>query len=148
MEVMIVIAVIGIVAAIAIPTFMSMLPGMRLNGVARQVMGDLMSAKMKAVKENNRFKVFYLSAYEYRILDDDNNNNNVDSGEWTEIKDIRDNYPSGVRFYHSTDNVIFYPRGNAFGATLYLETSDGSEKKAVIVNFTGRTKITSDAYTP
>ena len=147
-EMMVVVAVFAIIAAIAIPAFMRLLPGMRLNGAARQVMGDLMAARMKAVKENNRFKVFYLNNYQYRILDDDNNNNNVDGGELTEIKDIRANYPSGVRFYHSTDNVIFYPRGNAFGATLYLETSDGSEKKAVIVNFTGRTKITSDAYTP
>jgi len=44
--------------------------------------------------------------------------------------------------------VIFYPRGNASPATLYLETSDGSQKKAVVVNITGRTKITSDAYSP
>ena len=139
MEMMIVIAVIGIVAAIAIPNFMSMLPGMGLNGAARQVMGDLMSARMKAVKENNNFRVNYLSNYTYAIVDDDSN-------QWTVTKDIRDNYPDGVRFYHSTNNVIFYPRGNASPATLYLETSDGSEKKAVIVNITGRTKITSDGY--
>jgi len=145
-EMMIVVAVSAIMATVAIPAFMSLLPGMRLNGAARQVMGDLMSARMSAVKENNRFKVFYLNNYQYRILDDDDNDNNVDAGEWTVIKDIRDNYPDGVRFYHSTNNVIFYPRGNASPATLYLETTDGSQKKAVIVNFTGRTKITSDAY--
>ena len=146
MEMMIVIAVIGIVAAIAIPNFMSMLPGMGLNGAARQVMGDLMSARMKAVKENNNFRVHYLSNYTYQIIDDDDNSGSANGGEWTVTKDIRDNYPDGVRFYHSTNNVIFYPRGNASPATLYLETSDGSEKKAVIVNITGRTKITSDGY--
>ena len=147
-EVMIVIAVLTIMASIAVPNFMSLLPGMRLNGAARQVMGDLMAARMNAVKENNEFKVFYLNNYQYRILDDDDNDGNVDGGEWTVIKDIRDNYTDNVRFYHSTNNVIFYPRGNASPATLYLETSDSSKKSAVVVNFPGRTKITSDAYTP
>jgi len=145
-EMMVVIAVLAIIASIAIPAFMTLLPGMRLNGAARQVMGDLMAARMKAVKENNNFRVHYLSAYTYQIIDDDDNSGSANGGEWTVTKDIRDNYPDGVRFYHSTNNVIFYPRGNASPATLYLETSDGSEKKAVIVNFTGRTKITSDGY--
>lgn len=145
---MMVIAVAAALAAIAIPAFMSLLPGIRLNGAAGQMMGDLMGARMKAVKENNNFKVFYLNNYQYRMLDDDNNNGNVDTGEWTVVKDIRDNYSSNVRFYHSTNNVIFYPRGNASPATLYLETSDGSKKNAVVVNLTGRTKITSDEYTP
>jgi prepilin-type N-terminal cleavage/methylation domain-containing protein len=45
METMIVIALIGIVAAIAIPAFTSMVPGMRLNGAARMVMGDLMAGR-------------------------------------------------------------------------------------------------------
>ena len=44
MEVMMVVAVIGILSAIAIPAFMKLLPGMRLNGAARMVMGDLMGA--------------------------------------------------------------------------------------------------------
>jgi len=148
MEMMVVMAVLATLAAIAIPSFMVLLPGMRLNGAARQVMGDLMGARMKAVKENNNFKVFYLDNYQYRILDDDDNDGNVDNGEWTVVKDIRDNYSSNVRFYHSTNNVIFYPRGNASPATLYLETSDGSKKNAVVVNFPGRTTITSDEYTP
>jgi type IV fimbrial biogenesis protein FimT len=145
-EMMAVVAVFAIMAAVAIPAFMSLLPGMRLNGAARQVMGDLMSARMSAVKENNNFRVHYLSNYTYQIIDDEDKSGTANGGEWTVTKDIRDNYPDGVRFYHSTNNVIFYPRGNASPATLYLETTDGSQKKAVIVNFTGRTKITSDAY--
>jgi len=145
---MVVVAVFAIMATVAIPAFMSLLPGMRLNGAARQVMGDLMSARMSAVKENNNFRVHYLSNYTYQIIDDEDKSGGANGSEWTVVKDIRDNYSDGVRFYHSTNNVIFYPRGNASPATLYLETSDGSQKKAVVVNITGRTKITSDAYSP
>jgi type IV fimbrial biogenesis protein FimT len=48
-EVMIVVAVFGIMAAIAIPSFMKLLPGMRLNGATREVMGALMKARMKPI---------------------------------------------------------------------------------------------------
>ena len=81
-EMIVVITVFFIVAAIAIPNFMSLLPGMRLNGAARQVMGDLMAARMNAVKENNEFKVFFSSpsANQYQILDDDDNDGTADGG--------------------------------------------------------------------
>jgi len=48
-EMMIVIAILGILAGIAIPNYLSYLPKHRLNGAARQVMGDLMAARMQAV---------------------------------------------------------------------------------------------------
>ena len=139
MEMMIVVAVLAIMAAIAIPNFMSLLPGMRLNGAARQVMGDLMAARMKAVKENNRFRVFFNSpgTNQYQILDDDNNNNSADTGEAITAKNIQDNYHD-VTFSSST-NPIFYPRGTAYGTTVTVTNSTGS--KDVKVAITGRVKI-------
>ena len=126
-------------ASIAIPSFMSLLPGMRLNGAARQVMGDLMAARMKAVKQNNRFRVFFNNpgTNEYTILDDDNNNNSADTGEATTAKNIQDNYHD-VTFSSST-NPIFYPRGTAYGTTVTVTNSSGS--KDVKVAITGRVKI-------
>jgi len=138
-EMMIVIGVLTIMASIAIPSFMSLLPGMRLNGAARQVMGDLMAARMKAVKQNNRFRVFFNNpgTNEYTILDDDNNNNSADTGEATTAKNIQDNYHD-VTFSSST-NPIFYPRGTAYGTTVTVTNSSGS--KDVKVAITGRVKI-------
>ena len=52
-KLMVTIVVFAILATIAIPSFMSLLPGMRLNGAARQVMGDLMAARMNAVILND-----------------------------------------------------------------------------------------------
>ena len=48
-EMMIIIAILAIFAGIAIPNYLAYLPKSRLNGAARQVMGDLMAARMKAV---------------------------------------------------------------------------------------------------
>lgn len=138
-EMMIVIAVFAIMAAIGIPAFMSMLPGMRLNGAARQIMTDLMAARMDAVKQNNRFRVFFNSpgTNQYQILDDDDNDNTADTGEAITTKNIQDNY-NDVTF-SSTANPIFYPRGTAFGTTVTVTNSSGS--KEVRVAITGRVKI-------
>jgi len=136
-ELMVTIAVFGILASIAIPTFMSLMPGMRLNGAARQVMGDLMAARMKAVKENNRFRVFFIDNHQYKILDDDNNNNAENAGEWTQTKDIQNEYHDVT--FSSTANPIYYPRGTAYGTTITLTNSSGS--KTVKVAITGRVKI-------
>jgi len=138
MEMMTVIAVIGILSAIAIPSFLSMLPGMRLNGASRMVAGDLMAARMKAVKLNHKTKVFFDDAYQYRICDDADNNGTVDDGEGDVVsKNIQTEY-DGVTLTKTADPV-FQPRGNSSGTTVTLTNSSGS--KNVSVAFTGRVKI-------
>jgi type IV fimbrial biogenesis protein FimT len=140
MEIMIVIAVIGILSAIAIPAFTSMLPGMRLNGAARMVAGDLMAARMNAVKQNNGFRVFFNSpgTNQYQILDDDNNNNSADTGEAITTKNIQTEYHDVT--LSSTNNPIFSPRGTATNLpTVTLQNSSGS--KTVTVSIAGRVKI-------
>jgi len=139
MEMMIVLGLIGIAGAIAIPSFLSMLPGMRLNGAARMVMGDLMAARMKAVKLNHKTKVFFDDAYQYRICDDADKNSTVDDGEGDVVtRSIQTEY-DGVTL-NSTNDPIFSPRGTATNlATITLQNSTGT--KTVTVNITGRVKI-------
>ena len=141
MELILVLVVMGILAAIAIPTFMGLLPAMRLNGAARQVMGDLMNARMEAVKQNNEFRVFFgsPSANQYQVLDDDDNNGTASTGEEITTKNIQDNY-NDVTF-SSTGNPIFYPKGTATSlATITLQNTAGGCKKVKIA-ITGRVKI-------
>jgi type IV fimbrial biogenesis protein FimT len=56
-ELMIVVAVMAIMAAFAFPAYEDWMERNRLNGAARQVMSDLMEARMKAASQNNRFRV-------------------------------------------------------------------------------------------
>jgi len=139
MEIILVVAIMGIMAAIAIPAFMKMLPGMRLNGAARQVMGDLMAARMKAVKLNRKTKVIFDDNHQYRICDDADSNGTVDDGEGdVETRNIQTEY-YGVMLDSIPTPIIFQPRGTATNKTVTLNNSSGS--KSLTVAITGRVKI-------
>jgi len=144
-EMMIVIAVLAIMSAIAIPNFMSLLPGMRLNGAARQVMGDLMAARMNAVKLNKRTKVFFSSS-QYSIRDDANNDGTVESDESTTTplpppKNIQENYHDVS--LSASSNPIFYARGTGPtpSCTITVTSSSTGQSKLVKAHLTGRVKI-------
>jgi type IV fimbrial biogenesis protein FimT len=142
MEMMVVIAIIGIGAAIAIPAFTSMLPGMRLNGAARMVMGDLMAARMKAIKLNHRTKVFFDNDHQYRICDDADTNDTVGDGEGDVFsRNIRTEYHDVSISQFWNFDPTFSPRGtaNTFGAIILTHSSSGY--KIITVAITGRVRI-------
>lgn len=58
-ELMVVTGVFGILAAIAVPQFLALQPKFRLDGAARQVFSELMSARAKAVNENTTYTVTF-----------------------------------------------------------------------------------------
>lgn len=139
MELIIVIAVLAIMAAIAIPSFISLLPGMRLNGAARQVMTDLMDARMKAVKLNHRAKIYFGSS-SYTICDDADDNGTVASGEGdVKTRNIQAEYHDVT--LAKTADPVFQSRGTATGTTVTVTNSSGS--KYVKVAISGRVKIDS-----
>jgi len=137
MELIIVMAIIGILAAIAVPNMIGQMPKYRLKGAARQVMGDLMWARMEAVSQRNEFRVLWINDHVYQILDDDNNDGNADMGEWTQTKDLQEGYHDVSMGF--TANPIFFPRGSASGATVTL--TNGSGSKRVKIHLTGRVKM-------
>lgn len=137
MELVTVVAIIGILTAVAIPNIAGQMPRYRLNGATRQVMGDFMWARMQAVSQKNEFKISLLSDHEYEILDDDNNDGDVDDGEWTATKNIQTQYRD-VRLGLTAD-PIFFPRGSACPATMTVSNDSGS--KDVKIHITGRVKI-------
>lgn len=139
MEVMVVMAIIGILASISVPNFRNYMIQRRLNGATRQIMSDLMYARMQAVSQNNKFRVIFNGdGKQYTILDDNNDNDNADSGEQTVVKNIQTDYPDVT--FSSNNNPIFSPRGTASSLpTITLTNSGGT--KTITVAITGRVKI-------
>ena len=128
----------GIMLSIAVPGYLKVMPRHRLNGAVRQLTGDLMWARMKAIERNNRHRIFFLNDHEYRILDDADNDGVVDPGEWTITRDLRTDYRDVV--ISSTNNPVFSPRGTASSlATITLANAAGS--KRISISIAGRVRI-------
>ena len=70
MELMIVLGIISITILFTNMWLTTQLPHWRLNGAVRQVVSDLASAKMKAVVERNRHRIFFQDDRHYLILND------------------------------------------------------------------------------
>lgn len=84
-EIMIVIAVIGILAAFAVPNFLAWLPGYQLKSAARDMQGDFQRAKFESIQRGGPVTVAFNlgvgSAGGYTIFIDGNGNNTFDAGE-------------------------------------------------------------------
>lgn len=61
-EVIMVLAIIGILAAIAIPNFLSWLPNMRLKAAARDLYSSMQKARAEAIKTNRSHAIFFDTA--------------------------------------------------------------------------------------
>jgi type IV fimbrial biogenesis protein FimT len=138
-ELMLAISILGILASIAVPNVLGEMPKFRLSGAAQQLVGDLMSARMLAVKYNRKVKIFFVGDYRYKICQDVDKDESVDDceGEFR-IINIQDNY-KGITI-SSNNNPIFHPRGNASNlATITLTNSSGA--KEIKIAITGRIQI-------
>jgi len=138
-EIIIVIAVITIIAALAYPNFQGFMASRRLNGAARQVQGDLLAARMRSVSENREIKVKFINGNQYTMFYDYNNNGQVDTGEAIETRDIHPVYYDVVITPVSGYAPLFYPRGTANTGEITLTGTAGS--KTVTVNTVGRVGI-------
>jgi prepilin-type N-terminal cleavage/methylation domain-containing protein len=54
-ELIVVVAIIGVIAAIAIPNIISWIPTIRVNSAARDLVSEMQLARMKAVSERNDY---------------------------------------------------------------------------------------------
>lgn len=139
-ELLIVLGITSIVLMLAQSWLVSQLPHWRLNGAARQVTSDLLGAKMKAVMERNRQRVFFQDDHRYFVLDDDNDNGKSDPGEHLEARDIQLSYRDVM--IAASNNPSFLPRGTASSlASITLSNSAG--KRIITVSITGRVKVRS-----
>lgn len=138
-EMMIVIAIMAILSAIAAPNLQTYMAQRRLNGAARQVMTDLMEARMKAVNLNQKVKVSFGSVgHTYQTWNDADDNGTVADDEGDDIeRDLHPDYHDVT--FSASANPFFQPRGTAVGSTITLTNSSGS--KYVKVALTGRVKI-------
>ena len=127
-EMLVVITVFGILAALAVPQFIAFRPMNRLNGATRQVYSELMLARAKAVNENRNYVVTFPTSYTMQIV-----------GSSTKVVNIQTEY-SDVTMTSSASTVTFSSRGTTdVTPTITLTNSGGT--KTVTVRITGTASI-------
>jgi len=119
-ELLITVSVFGIMAAIAVPNFLSYLPNWRVRSASRDLYSNLQLAKMAAVKNSGTCTITYSTPGTYTI-----------SGAMTKTVNLID-YGSGVTFdgpnneTFTVASVTFNSRGWITGSLGYAYLSNAS----------------------
>ena len=135
-ELMIVIALISIVSAIAVPSWQKYRANTNLKTAAREVMADLSNAKQRAIEENLKYSITFNVAGNNYVLSP------TDTGVtlWTKFLD---SFGSGIVIDSVTFTgsvVNFQKRGTASLGNVRLRNGLGSTAE-ITVNITGRTRV-------
>lgn len=129
MELMVVIAIIGITSAITIPSYLSWKPGYVFRGAVSQIRGDLNRAKMRAMENRRQCRVVF-NANGYQLEDGNRSSGTI----WTTAANVtvvatRDfsSYP-GVTISAGAGTPVFSPRGTATPVSIIVQHTNGSSR--------------------
>ena len=145
-EVLIVIAIIGILAMAAIPGFSAWLPSYRLKSASQDLLSNFQLAKLTAVKQNKYCAVRF-TAGQYTVFVDKDKNRQYDTGEsvlttrrWEDYKDVPAADVNPV-FSDGQDNLCFRSNGLPINnGTVTLKNTKG-KTLSVVVSIAGNVKI-------
>lgn len=163
MELMIVIAVIGILVGIAVPGIIGWLPNYRFRAAREDLFSNFQKAKLTAIKRNCNCTITFNQpiggkTYDYVVFADADNDLEYDAGEdvitrvlWTDYKgvsfDTTEGGGDGLTFTNNDDglpSLAFRSNGltrnNGGGAgfgTVYLKNTKGRTAKLVVSSVGG-----------
>ncbi len=148
MEMMVILVIVGVISAMAVPGFLLMMPRLKLRADARANLNYLRIARSKAVAENRQFGVFFDSGTRQAILFADINDpasamydDGADSViERTEVLSQNVIYDAST---FTGDCVVFYPSGSASasGSIQVLDSANGRSYTLSVLASTGRSTM-------
>ena len=133
MELMVVIAIVAIMAAIATPNFISWLPDRRLDAGAQDVLQGLQKSRSVAIKTNrNVIVTFNTAAESFTAFVDDNANGAQDPGELTIMNR---NMPAGINIVSTgfTGNAVTFDNRGIPTTAVGLVTLRNSKGNSQVV---------------
>lgn len=168
LELIFCIAILGILMAIGIPTYMDYLPRYRADGAIRRLFTELQYAKMKAIAENeDYFVVFDTASNSYSILKDKDSDGwqGLGSEDLIRTVNLDEGFPGitfgyaainnwadpptaitkSIYFTGSPPRAMFYPTGLAKNGSVYLKPTEDTARndrlRAISIALTGRIRI-------
>ncbi len=138
MELMIVIAIIGILAGISIPNIVSWRDNHQLNSMAREVQSIIQGARQSAIKENSTVTITFDSGAK-RII---SSHSNRSTGT---VKVVTTNLRPGIILsanFGGNSVLSYNNRGlpsSGIGSVIF--TNQKGDSRSIIVNITGNSRI-------
>ncbi|TAJ75253.1 prepilin-type N-terminal cleavage/methylation domain-containing protein [bacterium] len=133
LELLVVVAILSILGAVAIPIWSVLLPTYALNSATRQVQSELHRTRSRAVAENTKFHVVF-SPTSYKIQ----------RHKGKSYKDTGEDKPLPEEIFlgnSSVKTLSFDSRGTSNGGTVRLCNSNGAGKNIRVQSSTGRTRV-------
>ena len=136
-ELVVVMAIIAIGAALTTPNISGWLPTYRLRSATRDVVSIMRVAQIKAVSNNTQYQaVFNPGNSTYVLQYRDTGGNWVDEGSTLTL-------PTGVNFVTTLvgDTATFSPNSTATDGNVTLNNNKGASKRIRLLGLTGRIRI-------
>ncbi|MBW2075598.1 MAG: GspH/FimT family pseudopilin [Deltaproteobacteria bacterium] len=159
-ELIIVMAIIGVLMVIAVPDFLGYSPRARVKSAARDIVSNMQQARINAIKSSSSWAIqFDTGSACYRVLSDDGADDTWNTGDDTVYRTVNlsdypgvsygsgaspqnrpgGSYPSdGVSF--SSNRVTFKSNGTSESGTVYVQNGDGDTFAVGSLAATGRIK--------
>jgi len=147
MEMMAVVVIIGIIAAMAVPSFLNYMPKLRIKSNARDIVSQLRLARSRAVSERQPYGVAFAlgtnAIYTFKDIDDPTSKT-YSSSDSVMRADTLGADVSLVSCTYADNCVVFNSTGAAStSGDLQLVTGDGSIVMSInVLASTGRVRLT------
>jgi prepilin-type N-terminal cleavage/methylation domain-containing protein len=143
-EMIMALAVLGLVFSIGCYAFNRVLPKYRLEGAVNSLVSDFHLARMRAIGQNCIYRIQVDCGRKQYLLERESL---TGPSRWPGTRDgiLRKFNDPGNPFYYpgvemeSSNNPVFLPRGNVVGTTIVLKNSSGQKK--ITLSSQGRVKV-------
>ena len=149
-EVAIVLAIVALASAIAIPSYVRMLPHIELKNAASEVAGVMVESRMKAIREVKDYTVaFNLATDTYSVRPEGGSAAGPGANHWKRVEIYADGSDPSVKSFVGSD-VVFRPNGTAvtagYEAVYFRNRSPTGERYRVkVLGTTGKINVEHSA---
>jgi prepilin-type N-terminal cleavage/methylation domain-containing protein len=152
-ELMVVIAIIGVIMALAIPAFSTMQKTMRIRAGTKSAAQNFRHVRERALATGRNYQITKIDSKHYQITDPDGRTSVVDLGHTTggnlqfgttggigvTPPEANIANPDGDGFDFDSEMLIFQARGASSKGVLYI--NDGEDNYAIGINQVGKIRI-------
>jgi prepilin-type N-terminal cleavage/methylation domain-containing protein len=138
LEIIIVMVIIAIAAALTIPNIGAWIPTYRLRTATRDIVSLMRSAQMRAISENVEYRVRFVAADGSFVLQ-----RRTTTGVWMD-EGVAQRVPSGIRFHEvnlPNNCAEFNPNATSSAGNVILRNRKENQKRIVVFSATGRIRI-------